>query len=174
MICSVVVFLPILLQCTLCLGFINILNHQWCLRCGGLNHMMSSNSNERLLHVNYLIGLRKTRNYIRNSTRNVEYLRHILNTTTRYVNSTYDSKVYKINNTDVRIKIGKNIFIEVSNVKNIEISTNNDNMSSISIETHVENNKKEGCDNVSLFDKINNVEILLNTFSLLNQFLNHN
>lgn len=174
--CKFIILILIVLQFTSSCGFINVFIHNTRFQ----NLCMSSNCNERALYLNYLIGLRKTRNYIKQGTKNIDSLKYILNTTNRIVNKTYENstitsnsliKNIGIDNTEIGIKnimFGKNIVLDVSNVKYIHISTDND---SISIEI---DKKKDNIDTTTLFDKINNVEILLNTLSLLNQFLNSN
>lgn len=136
-----------------------------------------TNHNERKIYKSYLIGLRRTRRYIQNTT-NIESLKHILEHTnflihnyTNTQNNTKDTNDYTIDNTNTIAKniVMGNIVLDVSNVKNIHISTNKETIKIELDKTPPKQN--DNIDFVKFLEKINNVETMLNTLSLLNHFM---
>lgn len=150
-------------------GFIHILKP-----LNQLSLKSSNNCNERHLYLNYLRGLRKTKNYIR-STSNIDSLKYILNYTNVFINNytnTNNTLVssHKYDNTDIGIKniiIGSNLVLDVSNIKYIHISSNNDNLT-------IELDKAKKSDLTDVFNKLGNIETLINTLNILNQLLHSN
>jgi hypothetical protein len=121
---------------------------------------------ERTIYRNYLLGLRKTRKMLNNSTninnKTINNLVSILNFTSKFV-----SNYTTINNTQMGAKnlVMANIILDVSNVKEIHIKTNKDVLI-------VELDKKERDYIPELFTNVNNIDNILSTISLLAKLLN--
>lgn len=121
--------------------------------------------NERTIYKNYLIGLRKTRRYINNTT-NINTLSSIVNFTNNFTQNVNIS--VPINNTDIGIKTitAGNMILDVSNVQYIYIYTKKDKLI-------VELDKnKNNVNIISILERINSVDALINTLSLLSKFIN--
>jgi len=125
---------------------------------------MGCGCSERTIYRNYLIGLRKTRKMLNNSTsiENINNLVSILNFTSKFV-----SNYTTINNTQVGAKniVMANIILDVSNVKEIHIKTNKDVLI-------VELDKTKQGALPQLLTNVNNIDSILNTLSLLAKLLN--
>lgn len=114
--------------------------------------------NERLIYRQYLLGLRKTRRLLPNA----QYL--IQN----YTNLT--NLPITLNNTDIGAKniIMGNIVLDVSNVKEIHITTSNDKLI-VELDKQKKNvNILEGLHN------LNNIDTIIGTLSLLGKITNMN
>ena len=126
-------------------------------------------TNERKLYGSYLIGLRKTRRLLTN-TSNSQTLINIVNFTNNFViNNTNMQDVY-INHTEVSSKniIMGNVVLDVSNIKHIHIKTEKDILI-------LELDKTEKQSTVSsLLGKMNSIDALINTLSLFGKFMNIN
>lgn len=121
--------------------------------------------NERTLYRNYLIGLRRTRKLLNNSTNNINNINSlisILNFTSKYV-----SNYTIINNTQVGAKniVMSNIILDVSNVREIHIKTQKDVLI-------VELDKTRRDALPQLLNNVNNLDSILNTLSLFAKILN--
>ena len=127
--------------------------------------MTSNNFNERTIYFNYLIGLRKTRNYIRRSS-SIDCLKNNLNNNNT-IGDTSELQIY--NNSEVGVKqiLMGNVVLDVSRVKYIHIYTNSENIT-LELDKNVQKQ-----DSSSLFDKMKNLEAIINTISILNQILNN-
>jgi len=116
--------------------------------------------NERAIYKQYLLGLRKTKRLLQNTTNanNLNSLTHAFN----FVNATNI-----INNTEIGAKniIMGNIVLDVSNIKEIHITTTNDK-----IIVELDKNRK----NVNIIDSLNNIDTLIGTLSLLGKITNMN
>jgi nitrate reductase NapAB chaperone NapD len=125
---------------------------------------MGCGCSERTIYRNYLIGLRKTRKMLNNSTsiENINNLVSILNFTSKFV-----SNYTIINNTQVGAKniVMANIILDVSNVREIHIKTNKDVLI-------VELDKTKQGALPQLLTNVNNIDSILNTLSLLAKLLN--
>jgi hypothetical protein len=128
-------------------------------------YLHSCSCNERTIYKNYLIGLRKTRRYINNTT-NINTLSSIVNFTNNFTQNVNIS--VPINNTDIGIKTitAGNMILDVSNVQYIYIYTKKDKLI-------VELDKNKNNVNIlSILERINSVDALINTISLLSKFIN--
>ena len=135
-------------------------------------------SGDRVIYKNYLIGLRKTRRYISNTT-NINKLISILNFTNEFVlNNTNINDTQPIipsmplstefNNTEVGLKTitAGNMILDVSNVEYIHISTKKDKIV-------IELDKNKNSHNfLNILDRINNIDTMINTLSLLTKLMN--
>lgn len=124
------------------------------------------NCNERTLYRNYLIGLRRTRKLLNNSTNNINNINSlvsILNFTSKFV-----SNYTIINNTQVGAKsiVMSNIILDVSNVREIHIKTQKDVLIVELDKTRREHPLPQ------LLNNVNNLDSILNTLSLLAKILN--
>lgn len=129
-------------------------------------------SRERLIYKNYLVGLRKTRRYITNSS-NINSLVSIINFTNNFITNyttpaTYINNSTYINNTETIVKniMMGNIILDVSNVKHIHITTSQDK-----IILELDKFKKN---DVNFMEQINNLDSLLSTISILGKIMNIN
>ena len=125
------------------------------------------NANERRLYGSYLVGLRKTRRLLTN-TSNVNTLINILNFTNDFVINNSNMHNIYINHTETTSKniVMGNVVLDVSNIKHIHIKTEKDYLI-------VELDKKEKQNTVSsLLGKMNSIEALINTISLFGNFMN--
>lgn len=115
--------------------------------------------NERVIYRQYLLGLRKTRRYLHNTT-NINKLVSILNFTNEFV-----ANYTVMNNTDATIKniVMGNIVLDVSNVKEIHISTSKDK-----IIVELDKQKKS----TNILENLNNIETIIGTLSLLGRIVN--
>lgn len=130
-------------------------------------YLQKCNCNERTIYKNYLIGLRKTRRYIHNTT-NIDSLVSILNFTNDFVdNYSIINNSTLINNTNIGIKTitAGNMVLDVSNVKTIYISTKNDKII-------IELDKQNDNNIINVLERINNIDALINTLSLFSKLLN--
>lgn len=122
--------------------------------------------NERMIYSRYLLGLRKTRKLLNNTT-NVNALLSILNFTNAFVSNYSLSALNNtaFNNTETGAKniIMGNIVLDVSNVEYIHIITKKDKII-------IELDKK----NKDIFSVMNNLDTYINTISLLGKILNIN
>lgn len=123
--------------------------------------------NERTIYKNYLLGLRKTRKLLVNTT-NTFQLQTIINLTSNYTQSLSHPLLYGeqkyINNSKLKINniMMGNLILDVSEVKHIHIKTKKDTII-LELDRYEENN---------IINNINNVDRLVNTISLLAQILN--
>jgi len=93
-------------------------------------------NNKKNLYVKALIYSRKSQRLLQNiSTSNTVTIDRFVNDSLKLINDINDINEIKnntyINNNDLKIKniiIGENIYLDVKNVKTIEISTNKDNI----------------------------------------------
>lgn len=124
--------------------------------------------NEKKLYGSYLIGLRKTRRLLKN-TSNVNTLFNILNFTNDFVsNNTKNFNNIYINHTELSSKniIMGNIILDVSSIKYIHIKTEKDHLIVELDKTEKQNNM------MSLFGKINNIEAIISTVSIFGKIIN--
>lgn len=157
----------VILHIILANGFINIFTP----KIFETNIFQSNNCNERIIYKNYLIGLRKTRRYIRNST-NINTLSLLVNYTNNFISNFEEEKYNSINlnNTLIGVKtitMG-NVNLDVSNIKEIHIETRNDKLV-IQLDKNKQNNNI-----LNILEKINNIDTLINTLSFLNHLINLN
>lgn len=119
--------------------------------------------NDRKIYGSYLLGLRKTRRLISsyNATKANELVT-ILNFTNNFIDN-----YAKINNTETRAKTitMKNIVIDVSNIKYIEINTKKDRLV-------IELDKQDKDTLASIVGRVNNVEALVSVVSILGKITN--
>jgi len=129
----------------------------------------NQNYNEKLIYINYLIGLRKIRKTFK--TTNIGDLVTVVNLT----NSLMSNMTLNVNNSDINIDneeinankiIISNIHIDVSNVKYVHISTKNDTLI-------VELDKKNKL-NDNILSDISNIDTLINILSMLVKVVNIN
>jgi len=124
--------------------------------------------NEKKLYGSYLIGLRKTRRLLKN-TSNVNTLFNILNFTNDFVsNNTKNFNNIYINHTEISSKniVMGNIILDVSTIKYIHIKTEKDHLIVELDKTEKQNNM------LSLFGKINNLEAIISTVSIFGKIIN--
>lgn len=140
-------------------------------QCSIMNSCNRENR-ERLIYKNYLVGLRKTRRYITNSS-NINSLVSIINFTNNFITNyttptTYINNSTCINNTETIVKniMMGNIILDVSNVKHIHITTSQDK-----IILELDKFKKN---DVNFMEQINNLDSLLSTISILGKIMNIN
>lgn len=126
-------------------------------------------NNEKKLYGSYLLGLRKTRRLLKN-TSNVQTLFNILNFTNQFVtNNTNLNNIY-INHTEITSKniVMGNVILDVSNINYIHIKTEKDHLI-------VELDKTEKQNNImSLFGKLNSLEAVISTVSIFGKIININ
>tara|TARA_B000000477_G_scaffold108754_1_gene101241 strand:- start:33 stop:494 length:462 start_codon:yes stop_codon:yes gene_type:complete len=126
-----------------------------------------TNSFDRMIYAKYLIDKRKSQNILKTNT-----LIRCFNETIQDIDNTcheLQDNIHEYNNENANIKkiiIGNNIHIDVKNVKNIMISTNNDN---ITIELDKSYKKTINNDILLLSKNIKELDTLLN---ILDIFLN--
>jgi hypothetical protein len=132
----------------------------------------------RNIYKNYLLGLRKTRRYINNET-----ISNMLNSTNIFVlnynifenNSTNNSNnIIEFNNTEVGVKniIIGNINLDVSNVKNVYISTSKETIVLELDKKKHENNDKNI--NKFLYTGLSNIDTIVATITFLTKIINNN
>ncbi len=125
---------------------------------------------ERVIYKNYLLTLRKTKRYIHNTT-NINRLVSVINYTNNLIQSPLNSlNSTHINNTEIGLKTitAGNMILDVSNVQYIHISTKKD-----TIIIELDKNKNNDVINlVDVLNKINNLDALINTLTLLTKMLN--
>jgi hypothetical protein len=124
---------------------------------------------EQMIYRQYLIGLRKSRRLINNAT-NINTLVSIANFTNQFVsNYATISNNTTFNNTEISAKniIMGNMMLDVSNVKYIKISTEKDTIL-------IELDKQPQRTDTNILEKINNMETIINTVSLLGKIVNMN
>jgi len=128
---------------------------------------LKKNSFDRKIYAKYLIDKRKSLKILKKNTSIKSF-----NETIDNIDNTYQElqdNIHEYNNENANIKkiiIGNNIHIDVKNVKNIMILTNNDN---ITIELDKSYKKTTNNDIVLLSKNIKELDTLLN---LLDIFLN--
>lgn len=131
-----------------------------CNNCGNIN--------ERTLYRNYLLGLRKTRKLLsqtaNTTTNNINALTSILDFTSEFVGNNSVST----NQTVAKHIIMGNIILDVSNIKEIHIKTEND---VLIVEL---DKKKTDAPIIPIVTNINNVDALINSLSLVAKILNIN
>lgn len=145
------------------------------------NDMIGNNCN-RNIYKNYLLGIRKTKRYINNET-----ISNILNSTNIFVlnynifeNNLTDNStnIIEFNNTEVGVKniIIGNINLDVSNVKNVYISTSKETIVlELDKKKHENNNK-----NINKFlytglsTGLSNIDTVVATFAFLTKIINNN
>ncbi len=127
-------------------------------------------NNKKNLYVKALIYSRKSQRLLQNiSTSNTVTIDRFVNDSLKLINDINEIKnnTY-INNNDLKIKniiIGENIYLDVKNVKTIEISTNKDN-----IKIELDKRKKINTLNNDidmLIQKIKELDTLLNLLNIL-------
>ena len=123
-----------------------------------LNLKKNSKSFDRKVYAKYLIDKRKSEKLLRTTV-----LAKFMNETSNdlYNKEEYDNKESKIK----AIKIGNNINIDVKNVKNIKISTNNDSIN-IELDKSEKNNKKLINEIDQLSKNIRELDTLLNLLDI--------
>jgi hypothetical protein len=130
--------------------------------------------NERKLYGTYLIGLRKTKRILKNNTA----IYSLLNLTNDYFiyytpskNNTIFHNIHDTSNTGAAIKniIMNNVVIDVSNVKEIQIRTENEKLI-------LELDKRQTKDKnmVSVLGNINNIDTVINAANLFGYIMNIN
>jgi hypothetical protein len=130
-------------------------------------------NNKKNLYVKALIYSRKSQRLLQNiSTSNTVTIERFVNDSLKIINDINDINEIKnntyINNNDLKIKniiIGENIYLDVKNVKTIEISTNKDN-----IKIELDKRKKINTlhtDIDTLIQKIKELDTLLNLLNIL-------
>ena len=130
-------------------------------------------NNKKNLYVKALIYSRKSQRLLQNiSTSNTVTIDRFVNDSLKLINDINDINEIKnntyINNNDLKIKniiIGENIYLDVKNVKTIEISTNKDN-----IKIELDKRKKINTLNNDidmLIQKIKELDTLLNLLNIL-------
>ena len=130
-------------------------------------------NDKRNLYVKALIYSRKSQRLLQNiSTSNTVTIERFVNDSLKLINDINDINEIKnntyINNNDLKIKniiIGENIYLDVKNVKTIEISTNKDN-----IKIELDKRKKINTLNNDidmLIQKIRELDTLLNLLNIL-------
>lgn len=117
-----------------------------------------SNCGERTIYRNYLLGLRKTRKLL-NNTSNVNTLSSIVNFTSEFIGNHTNQ-----NDTIAKNIIMGNVILDVSNVKEIHIHTEKDVLI-------IELDKRKQDLPIS---NINNIDTLLTSISLIGKILNIN
>jgi hypothetical protein len=128
--------------------------------CDNKNIILKKNSNtfDRNVYAKYLINKRKSEKLLRTTL------------LAKFINETYNG-IYNIHEYDNReykikaIKIGNNINIDVKNVKNIKISTNNDSIN-IELDKSEKNNKKIINEIDQLSRNIKELDTLLNLLDI--------
>lgn len=126
------------------------------------------NSNERALYKNYLIGLRKTRMYMNHSS--IDTIKNVLDYTNDFTKNNSMSFGTSVNNTELNVKsivIG-NIVIDVSTVKSIHVSTNNQ---SITIELDRKSEDTKRVSYASIFGRLHNIDTMINTISFIGKII---
>jgi len=129
--------------------------------------MSGSTYSDRKLYTSYLLGLRKTRRVISNSS-NVNMLKSIVNFTNDFaMNYTTLQQYQYINNTKKCVKniAMSNMVIDVSNIKEIHISTKNDKLI-------IELDKNKESPLIPLLNNANSVETIINVISLFGKMMN--
>jgi hypothetical protein len=147
--------------------------------------------NERKLYGTYLIGLRKTKRILKNST----VIYSLFNLTNDYVvyytpnnntihnihnihtihnihnihNTSNTNNIHNTSNTDVTVKniIMGNIIIDVSNIKEIEIHTQNDK-----IILELDKREKDDTNMISMIGNINNIDTFINAANIFGYIMN--
>jgi len=176
-------------------GFMNIFQtplynkHDIIIPYSQSNGNTRGNRKERNIYSKYLLGLRKTRRILLNNT-NINTLSQIINFTNDFVsNYTQQEKIElntsiihntnpitpkmsstHINNTDMVVKniMMGNIVLDVSNVKHIHISTQND-------EILIELDKQERMiDLQNVLENINNLDAIVTTITMIGKLMNLN
>lgn len=144
---------------------INPLTHMSTVKCQPISNICGCN--ERVIYARYLIGLRKTRRILTNAT-NVNAIVGIMNFTNEFV-SNYSTVLpinsTSFNNSEAGVKniIMGNIVLDVTNVKQIHISTKKDKII-------IELDKKQN----NIFAIINNIDTYISTLALLGKIMNIN
>jgi len=139
------------------------------INCQPLNSNTNCECKEQMIYRQYLIGLRKSRRLLNNAT-NINSIVSIVNFTNQFVsNYATISNTTSFDNTDVGAKniIMGNMVLDVSNVKYIKISTEKDTII-------VELDKQPQKTDTNILEKINNVETIINTISLLGKIVSMN
>lgn len=130
-------------------------------------------NDKKNLYVKALIYSRKSQRLLQNISRsNTVTIERFVNDSLKLINDINDINEIKnntyINNNDLKIKniiIGENIYLDVKNVKTIEISTNKDN-----IKIELDKRKKINTLNNDidmLIQKIRELDTLLNLLNIL-------
>jgi len=131
-------------------------------------------NDKRNLYVKALVYSRKSQRILQNiSASNTETLERFVNDSLNIINDINEINEIKnnntyINNDDVKIKniiIGENIYLDIKNVKTIEISTNKDN-----IKIELDKRKKINTLNNEidiLISKIRELDAILNLLNIL-------
>jgi hypothetical protein len=131
--------------------------------------------NERKLYGTYLIGLRKTKKILKNNTA----IYSLLNLTNDYViyytpnkNNTIFNNIHDTNSTSntgnaIKNIIMKNVVIDVSNVKEIQIRTENEKLI---LELDKQQTKDQNM--VSIIGNINNIDTVINAANLFGYIMN--
>jgi len=136
-------------------------------RCNSLNN--NCECKEQMIYRQYLIGLRKSRRLLNNAS-NINTLLSIANFTNQFINTyTTISNTTSFNNSEIGAKniMMGNMVLDVSNVKYIKISTEKDTII-------IELDKQQQKTDLNLLERINNVETIINTVSLLGKIINLN
>ena len=151
--------------------------------------------NERKLYGTYLIGLRKTKRILKNST----VIYSLFNLTNDYVvyytpnnntihnihnihtihnihnihntsNTSNTNNIHNTSNTDVTVKniIMGNVIIDVSNVKEIEIHTQSDK-----IILELDKREKDDTNMISMIGNINNIDTFINAANIFGYIMNN-
>lgn len=131
------------------------------------NTALKSHCNERKIYGSYLIGLRKTRRLLSsNNITKINELSSILNFTNQFI-----SNYTIINNTETVVEkiIIKNVVLDVSNVKYIEIKTKNDKLT-IELDKYKGSDKSNPINN--LVTNVNTVEVIVSAITLLGKMTN--
>ena len=126
-----------------------------------------NNCGERTIYRNYLLGLRKTRKLLEQTANvttssNTNTLASIVDFTSEFVNN----YTVTTNQTVAKHIIMGNVILDVSNIKEIHITTNKDVLM-------IELDKRETVPNNPIVN-INNVDALINSLSLVAKILNMN
>ena len=177
-------------------GFINIFdpigNHNIIIPYSKSKNNIHTKRKDRNIYSKYLLGLRKTRKMLLNNT-NINTLSSIVNFTNDFVSNytqlmtpnttnkgNTNHSMYPIiptnpiissthiNNTETIVKniMMGNIVLDVSNVKQIHISTKKD-------EIKIELDKKDqSIDIQNLLDNINNLDAIVTTITMIGKIMN--
>jgi hypothetical protein len=143
------------------------------------NEMIGNNCN-RNIYKNYLLGLRKTKRYINNETI-YNSISNMLNSTNIFVlnynifenNNTNNTNIIEFNNTEVGVKniIIGNINLDVSNVKNVYISTSKE---TIVLELDKKKHDNDGNNfNKYLYTGLNNIDTIVASIGFLTKIINN-
>lgn len=162
----------LLIHVIICTGFLNMFPINLNTKPKNINCLPINNNcdcREQIIYRQYLIGLRKSRRLL-NTTSNVNTLLSIANFTNQFItNYATINNSTAFNNTEVGVKniMMGNMILDVSNVKYIKISTKKDTII-VELDKQIHNT-----DN-NILDKINNLETIINTISLLGKIVNIN